>query len=351
MQGRRQHRHLAAVLTLSFGIATLGVPLHAEENKTITDLCGHKVEVPISPKKIATMHCVSAEKIMTLGRGDSLALMAEQSPWAYKLFPEIGKAQSNAKMAPEQIIDMGVDFVLYTPGMTKSEPYSAVGLKPVCAFSAELRPMTIDDFVTSFQGQVSFFGELLGGDAKVRADKYNAYFAKKVNEIRALTSKIDPSKRPRVYYGGLRSNLLNGQGRGSVMHWITEIAGGNYLPEVLDDNHATATVQQVVSWDPDVIFVSGLSSTPDLAAKDASLASLRAVKNGKVYHIPMGVYAWDHASNEGVLLMIYMAKTLHPDLFKQWNMIKEMKTFYADIYGKQLTDQEAQRILDHLPPS
>ncbi len=48
--------------------------------------------------------------------------------------------------------------------------------------------------------------------------------------------------------------------------------------------------------------------------------------------------------------MIYMAKIFYPDLFKDWDMIKEMKTFYSEVYGKALTDQDVQRILQHLPP-
>ena len=78
---------------------------------------------------------------------------------------------------------------------------------------------------------------------------------------------------------------------------------------------------------------------------------MKAVKNGRVYHIPKGVHAWDHASNEGVLLMIYMAKIFHPDLFKDWDMIKEMQTFYSELYGKTITDDDAQRILQNLPPA
>jgi iron complex transport system substrate-binding protein len=48
--------------------------------------------------------------------------------------------------------------------------------------------------------------------------------------------------------------------------------------------------------------------------------------------------------------MIYMAKLFHPDSFKDWNMIKEMKAFYSEVYGKTVTDQDAERILKHLPP-
>ncbi len=136
---------------------------------------------------------------------------------------------------------------------------------------------------------------------------------------------------------------------GSVMHWNVEVSGGNYLPQALNDNHAKATNEQILSWDPDIILLSGYLDS-DIVTNSSNWANTKAVKNKKVYRIPMGVYAWDHASNEGVLLMIYMAKIFYPDLFKDWDMIKEMKTFYSEVYGKALTDQDVQRILQHLPP-
>ncbi len=354
MSGARSCFVLFAVLALSVAADGLVGALFAGDFKTITDMCGKKVDVPASPGKIACMHCVSPEKIMTLGKGNLIAYMADQSPWAYKLYPEIGKARSTKGVDPKQLIkqlvDDKVDFVLYTPGMTKEEPFSKAGLKTVCAFSPDTRPMTLDQFKENFKGQIGLFGDLLGPDAKVRADRYNRYFDMKVAEILAITSKIAERDRPRVYYGGMRRSLLNGQGKGSVMHWDTEIAGGNYLPRALNDNHAKATMEQVVSWDPDIILLSGYVDPNEKLEKDPAWASLKAVKNGRVYRIPRGIYPWDHASGEGVLLMIYMAKIFHPDLFKDWDMIREMKTFYSEVYGKAVTDRDAERILKNLPP-
>ncbi|OPY64255.1 MAG: putative ABC transporter substrate-binding lipoprotein YhfQ precursor [Syntrophorhabdaceae bacterium PtaU1.Bin034] len=331
-------------------ICLVNAPLYAGEHKTITDMCGKKVEVPVSPERIACMHCVSPEKIMTLGKGNLISLMAEQSPWAYKLYPEIKNAQTSKGITPEQMLDMKIDFVLYTPGMTKEEQYSSAGLKTVCAFSADKRPTSLNEFVKNFKGQITLFGELLGPDAKARADNYNRYFDKKVKQILSITSKIDKKNKPAVYYGGLHSNMLNSQGKGSVMQWNTEVSGGNYLPQALDDNHAKATIQQVLSWEPDIILLSGYCDSLDIVTKNPDWASMKAVKNGKVYRIPRGIYTWDHASGEGVLLMIYMAKIFHPELFKDWNMIKEMKAFYSEVYGKTVTDQDAERILQNLPP-
>jgi iron complex transport system substrate-binding protein len=341
---------LAAGILSAFFFGTMSESMAAAGNKTIIDMCGKKVEVPVSPERIACMHCVSPEKIMTLGKGNLISLMAEQSPWAYRLFPEIKNAQSNKEITPEKMRDMNIDVVLYTPGMTKSEPYSAAGLTTVCAFSPDERPMNLNDYIANFERQVSLFGDLLGPDAKAKADRYNAYFEKKVKQILAVTSKIDKKDRPAVYYGGLKGKALSGQGNGSVMHWNTEVAGGNYLSQALSDNHAQATLEQVVSWNPDIILLSGLCDSVEVVTNDPAWASLKAVQNGKVYLTPQGVYAWDHASNEGVLLMIYMAKLFYPDRFTDIDMVKEMKTFYFEIYGVSVSDEDAGRILKHLPP-
>jgi len=335
---------------LFFGIVSFTNPVFANDYHTITDLCGNKVEVPVNPQRVACMHCVSPEKIMTLGKGNLISLMAEQSPWAYKLFPEIKNAQPNKGVTPEQMLKMNIDFVLYTPGMTKEEPFGKAGLKTVCVFSPANRPMNLEEYQKNFKQQISLFGDLLGPDAKARADKYNRYFDKKIKQILAITSKVDKKNRPSVYYGGLHGSLLGSQGKGSVMHWNTEVAGGHYLPQAINDNHATATMHQILAWDPDIILLSGYAKSPEIVTKNPKLASLKAVKNGKVYCLPRGVYTWDHASNEGVLLMIYMAKLFHPDLFKDWDMVKEMKTFYSEIYGKTITEDEAERILKNLPP-
>jgi len=46
-----------------------------------------------------------------------------------------------------------------------------------------------------------------------------------------------------------------------------------------------------------------------------------------------------------------MAKILHPDLFKDRDMVKEMKTFRSEIYGKTITEEDARSILQCLPPA
>ncbi|NVN89088.1 MAG: ABC transporter substrate-binding protein [Desulfuromonadales bacterium] len=342
------------LLLFAFLLNVVASPVHAADFKIITDMDDRKIEVPVNPKKIVCQHGVSTEKIMILGKGASMTLMAmKPSPWAYRLYPEIRNLPLVS--APysgdvEQMLKQKVDLVLYSPQPEETKKYAAVGIRTACGFSVRKRPRSLDDFEENFKRQVRFFGELLGPDAKPRAEKYCRYFDKKMKMIRSRTSKIALKERPTVYYGGRFGNQLFSQGNASVMHWDTEMAGGNYLPRIVDDNFIELHDEQLLVWNPDVIFISGWGSTLENFRNNPKWASLKAVRNGKVYVIPNGVFAWEYASGETIPFIIYMAKILHPDLFRDLDMKKELKTFYSEVYGKTVSDRDAERILQNLPP-
>ncbi len=335
------------------GTAVHGGLAHAGDYRIITDMDDNKIEVPANPRRIACMHAVSSDRIIMLGKGGSLLLMMKPSPWAYKLYPELRNAQIVQPPFTgnvERMLKLNIDLVLYSPFPGEAEKYKAAGIKTACGFSAQKRPRTIDEFMDNFKRQVVFFGDLMGPEARARADKYCRYFDGKIGRILAITSKIKKKDRPTVYYGGRSGNLLYSQGKASFMHWITEVSGGNFLPQAQDNNFSEVNMEQVFSWDPDIILISGWGNTMESVKNNRNWASMRAVRNGRLHFIPIGIFAWDFASGESVLLAIYMAKIFHPALFKDWDMIEEMKTFYSEVYGKTITDKDAERILQCLPP-
>ncbi|MEA5114867.1 MAG: ABC transporter substrate-binding protein [Geobacteraceae bacterium] len=340
--------------TAFFGLVPPNTLLHAGDYKTITDMDDRKIEVPVHPKRIVCMHGVSSERIMILGKGNCMPYsFTKPSPWAYRLYPEI----RNVKIVPEsfsgnieEMMKQKIDLLLYSPMPIDTKKYQAVGIRTACAFSPGKRPRTLDDFLDNFKRQVRFFGDLLGPDAKARSERYCRYYDRKIAQIRSRTSRIAGKDRPAVYYGGRGGNLLSSQGMASVMHWNTEISGGNYVPRAMDANFIEVNAEQLLVWNPDVILISGWHNTLDSVKKNPKWANLRAVRNGKVYMIPTGVFAWEYASGESILLNIYLAKIFHPDLFRDWDMKKEMKAFYAEVYGKTMTDRDADRILRNLPP-
>ncbi len=359
-------KRLLVCLVLVFMPALSAGPCHGgrikpAEMKTIIDMDDRKIEVPVNPKRIVCMHGVSSERIMILGKGASMTLMATKpSPWAYRLYPEMKHVRTVALPVTPNLEDMvkeKVDLLLYSPIPVETRKYRAVGIRTACGFSAGKRPRTVPGFIENFKRQIRFFGELLGPEARLRADRYCRYFDRKVGQILARTSKIARKDRPTVYYGGRvaigggGASLLATQGNGSVLHWNVEVAGGNYLPRAIDQNFAEVNRELLLAWNPDLILVSGWKNSADQVRKNRQWAGLKAVRSGNVHVIPQGVFAWEYASGESVLLMIHLAKILHPDLFRDWDMKSEMREFYSQVYGKNITDRDAERILRNLPPA
>ena len=354
---------LFSVMTAAFSIFIIvlticGLRFHNNppdkgDYKTLIDMDDHSIEIPADPRRIACMHGVSSERIVILGKGDRLVLAMKASPWMVKLFPEVKNYQTIEPPYTgniERMLDLRVDLVLYSPFPGEAEKYKAAGIRTACGFSPQKRPGTLEEYSDNFKRQMTFFGELLGADAKIRADRYCKYFDKKTAQIRSITSKIPAKDRPDIYYGGRGGNPLSSQGKASVMHWNTEVSGGNFLSQSIDNNFVEVNMEQVLSWNPDIILLGGFCSSIDSVMNNPGWKSLRAVKNGKVYLIPQGVFSWDFASGESVLLMIYMAKIFYPEQFKDWSMVNEMKEFYSEIYGKKITIIDAERILKHLAP-
>jgi iron complex transport system substrate-binding protein len=78
---------------------------------------------------------------------------------------------------------------------------------------------------------------------------------------------------------------------------------------------------------------------------DPALATVPAVKNGKVYTEPEGTYPWSVRSAEGVLMPVFLGTILHPDKFADLSLADVTKTFYKDYYGYDLSQEQLDAIL------
>ena len=319
--------------------------------RTIKDMDGRVTEVPVDPQRIACGHHASIERVIVLGKGSAIVMMGQPSLWMQKYYPEIRKDVVYLRQGDgdslEKMLNLKVDLAIYNKQSNATEKYRTAGLNAISGYTERDRPRTIEEFKNNFKLQFRFFGDLLGPEAKKRAEKYCVYFDAKLDKIYSITSKI--KNKPTVYYGGIQGGFNSTQGKDTVFHWFVKIAGGEYLPAEFDRYFATVNAEQILGWNPDFIFLGGRIENIDLQ-KDSVFATMNAVKNNKVNRIPRGFSVWEHGGGEGVLLAIYLAKIFHPEEFKDWNIVKEMKEFYSNIYGKNVTEKDIERILQCLPP-
>ena len=72
------------------------------------------------------------------------------------------------------------------------------------------------------------------------------------------------------------------------------------------------------------------------------------MQNKKVYKEPLGTYRWLPPSGDAPLMAKWMAQTLHPDLFT-YNMTEEIISYYKEFYQYDLTQEQAEGILEAVP--
>jgi iron complex transport system substrate-binding protein len=322
--------------------------------RVVVDRSGRKVRIPAEPQRIACIFGPSYEKLFALGAADRVSVVYNALvPWNYELNPGLKRIPAVADFtAPdaEQLLQLGTDLVIYHPFAKQIAHLSAAGLPVVVPYDGRQRQKTLEDFIRDCYGQIRFYGEVLGGKARNIAEEYCAYVEERIRPVIAATAKIPAARRPGVFFVcGQVQGPSDTQTRYSTAYWLVEAAGGTMLTHDEPSYFVSVTTEQMLLWDPDIILLSTLPSVEAFAG-DPRWRGLKAVRENRVFMVPEGQFYWSHFSTESFLCILYLAKIFHPDLFPHLDVRQEVKDYYAKFYHRDLTDDEAQRILDHLPP-
>lgn len=352
--GRRNAiRCLAAVLALL--AACVGAACAAPAGRVVVDLMARRVAVAADPQRLVALVGPTSEKILLLGEADRIVgknAGAVSGPWALEVYPRFREVrQLKNAMQPnlEELMELDADILYFWSIGEQIDKMTAAGIPVVCAQLNANNPATIDEFVAFQKREIEVIADSIGDRAKVRAKEWSDYFDEKVAYIRAKTAGLSADRRKKVYYA--RSDAaLTCFSKNSYPQFLVELAGGEFVArDTATEVNAKVTLEEIVGWNPDVIFMGRMNST-DAVLKDERWSEIAAVKNGQVHLCPNGVMFWDYSS-ECILMMQFIAKTLHPDLFADIDMVKETQEYYKRFYGYELSDENAKNILAHLPPA
>lgn len=110
-------------------------------------------------------------------------------------------------------------------------------------------------------------------------------------------------------------------------------------------------MEQIYALNPEVIFLSNFcEASPEdilnntIEGQDWSL--IQAVKDGRVYRIPIGIYIWYPPSGDIPLMLKWMATKNYPEIFADISIEKEISEFFQRFYGYELSDEHIRNILE-----
>ena len=314
--------------------------------QTVTDDSGKKIELSQPVLHIADAWFAHHSLLMTLGAGDRIVATVNHPadrPWMFKVQPSLNQAlQTHGKtFNSEALVARNVDAIFVPANDPDAESYRLAGI-PVLA-------MNFDDF-DSMKRSLTTTAQVVGTPtAAARARAYNRYLDMQIAAIQAKTAALAESERPRVLH--IQSlHPLKVDGRNTLIETWIRLAGGRNVAASVDGNMRPVSPEEVIRWDPDVIIIGAGAGTLADSDYKSLFASVKAVKQQQVWQNPSGVFPWDRYGTEVALQIQWAAKKLHPALFATRDLVDATQEFYRTFYDYPLSKQDAQRILQALPP-
>jgi len=314
--------------------------------QTVTDDSGNSVEISKPAQNIADAWFAHHSLLMTLGAGDRIVATVNHPadrPWMFKVQPSLNRAlQAHGRtFNSEALVARKVDAVFVPASDPDAASYRQAGL-PVLA-------MNFDDF-DSMKRSLITTAQVVGTPAAAaRAQAYNHYLDNQIADIQAKTSGLTDKQRPRVLH--IQSlHPLKVDGRNTLIDTWIRLAGGRNVAVSVNGNMRPVSPEEVIRWDPDVIIIGAGAGTLADSEYQTLFASVKAVKQHQVWQNPSGVFPWDRYGTEIALQVQWAAKKLHPALFSKRDLRKATQEFYRTFYDYPLSANDAQRILQALPP-
>ncbi|MBW9148923.1 ABC transporter substrate-binding protein [Clostridium sp. CM028] len=314
--------------------------------KTITDMANKKVEIPIKIDRIADSWPAHNEVLCMLGQGNKIVstiLTTKGRPWLYQINPQMNKATTaftTADVNIEEMLKTKPDIVFLTTTSKYADKVASVGIPAV--------QLTFTDF-NGLKKCFQVTGDILGPDARKKADKFNSYLDSKLKIITDITSAIPTDKKPKVLHINTLSPLTVDGSNTIINAWI-EAAGGINVASEIKGNMKEASMEQIIKWNPDIIILGADSKDAKTIMNTSSWRNVSAVKNEKVVQNPDGAYMWDRYSAEEALQIQWAAKLINPDKFSKLNIVSETINFYKTFLNYDLSEAEAKLIISGKPP-
>ena len=337
----------AVLLLLATAAAARGA--QAPAPATLVDGLGRRVVLPPAAERIISLEPEITRIIVALGAGDRLVgldFFLRHHDHVFPLvFPPAAALPVVSNQAQdisyEEAVRLRPDIVFVSP----SEAGAAESIRkklgvPVVALASMGR----------FEGlldEIGLLGRILGREA--RAAELAALFRRTLAAVGSPAAAGGAGKAPSVYLSFWGSLV-----RTPVFYEPVEAAGGRnvasgLLPERLGAAGAAVDIERILVWDPDVILVQGnyppgeRAVTVEAILRDPRLASLKAVRTGRVHYTFGYWYWWDPAL---VLVeTLYLARLFRDGDAGPFDLVGEGDTVFKAFYGVEGAFGRLSRIL------
>lgn len=328
------------------------------EEKIVIDQAGTEVTIPAEVNSIVsggilpyfhTWYVATNSAKEIVGMHPNSYNAAENSILS-KMAPEILNANTsfvqNGEMNVEELMKINPDvfFEIATDEKSIEQARAAgintVAIKAIDAAAAE--PLA------TFNSWLKLTGEI--ASTTERADNFIEIGTDVQNEIYEKIDSLKAEEKPNaLMLYQLSEQAITVGGKNFFGNQWLNATGANDVAENDVTGRKDVNMEQIYNWNPEIIYITNFTEIQPEDLYNNTIpgqdwSEVEAVKNKQVYKIPLGIYRWFPPSGDAPLMLKWLANNNQPELF-DYDMNAEIKSYYKDFYGYDVTDEEVEQIL------
>ena len=169
--------------------------------------------------------------------------------------------------------------------------------------------------------------------------------------VKERTEKLTDEERARVFFlfQYSDSSIVTSGAKFFGQWWADSVGAVNVARELSEDNSVKVTLEQVYDWNPDTILMTNFNpyGPEDLYGNTVGSydwSGIDAVERRNVFKMPLGMYRSYTPGIDTPVTLLWMAKTVYPDLFGDVDITKETVEYYETVFGVKLSEEQAESI-------
>ena len=330
------------------------------ETITVVDHAGNEVTLPKTIERIAVCNILPLPSVLAVffDSADKIVAMAPSSMTAAEnsllseLYPEILHADTSAIGASdvntEELMKLDPQVVFYNA----SSPQLGETLRKA-GFNAVAISVNKWDYnaVETLNQWLDLLTQIFGDSTNERAKQVREYSEKSMDLVNERTAGLSEEERAKVFFLFQYSDesiVTSGQ-HFFGQWWADAIGADNVASELQEDNSVKVTLEQIYAWNPEQILITNFTTAGPVDLYNSTFGSydwsgIQAVQDQKVYKMPLGMYRSYTPGIDTPITLLWLAKTVYPEQFEDLDVLEETVKYYRDIFGVELTAQQAESI-------
>lgn len=321
---------------------------------TVVDHLGNEVTVPKNIDRIVigsiypmasviSIFFDSAEKIVGMPQQ---CMTAAQNSLLSELYPEILNAETGyingTDINIEALLELNPDIVIYNAAdVQQGEILRDAGI-PAVAVSVNKWDY---DAVETLENWINLLSKVFPENEK--GDLVKNYSDNVLSTINSRISTLDNDEIKDIFFlFQYTDTMISTSGNHFFGQWWADAVGANNVgKEIEKDNSVTVNMEQIYKWNPECILITNFTTAqPETLYANEQWQEIDAIKNKQVFKMPLGMYRSYTCGVDTPVTLLWIAKTVYPELFEDINITVETKKYYKDVFGIELTDSQANSI-------